>query len=182
MKTARGLHDEISEDLFKIGNQLDSLAGLVDYSPADRNNLRLIRGKVSILCELLSADIPTTDEVSRTIFSVEIRQLISEINDLLETSKIYGETLEELRELLGFPKYFLSQSKKTNRVAIPLTKREKEVLMLLPRGLTAKAMASELFITEATIKSHLAAIFRKFEVANRTQAIAIAVENKILNF
>ena len=81
-----------------------------------------------------------------------------------------------------FPKYFLSQSKKTNRVAIPLTKREKEVLMLLPRGLTAKAMASELFLTEATIKSHLAAIFRKFEVANRTQAIAIAVESKILTF
>ena len=182
MKTARGLHDEISEDLFDIGNQLDSLAGLVGCSPADRSNLRIIRGKVSILCELLSADIPTTDEVSRTIFSVEIRQLISEINDLLETSKIYGETLEELRELLGFPKYFLSQSKKTNRVAIPLTKREKEVLMLLPRGLTAKAMASELFLTEATIKSHLAAIFRKFEVANRTQAIAIAVESKILTF
>ena len=182
MKTARGIHDEISEDLFEIGNQLDSLAGLVDYSPADRNNLRLIRGKVSILCELLSTDIPTTDEVSRTIFSVEIRQSISEINDLLETSKIYGETLEELRELLGFPKYFLSQSKKTNRVAIPLTKREKEVLLLLPRGLTAKAMASELFLTEATIKSHLAAIFRKFEVVNRTQAIAIAVESKILTF
>ena len=174
MKTARGLHDEISEDLFDIGNQLDSLAGLVGCSPADRSNLRIIRGKVSILCELLSADIPTADEVSRTIFSVEIRQAISEIND--------GETLEELRELLGFPKYFLSQSKKTNRVAIPLTKREKEVLMLLPRGLTAKAMASELFLTEATIKSHLAAIFRKFEVANRTQAIAIAVESKILTF
>ena len=81
MKTARGLHDEISEDLFEIGNQLDSLAGLIDCSPADRNNLRIIRGKVSILCELLSADIPTADEVSRTIFSIEIRQAISEIND-----------------------------------------------------------------------------------------------------
>jgi DNA-binding CsgD family transcriptional regulator len=39
-----------------------------------------------------------------------------------------------------------------------------------------------LFLTEATIKSHLAAIFRKFEVVNRTQAIAIAVESKILTF
>ena len=84
--------------------------------------------------------------------------------------------------LLGFPKHFLSQSKKTIRATEPLTKREKEVLLLLPRGLTAKAMASELFLTEATIKSHLAAIFRKFEVVNRTQAIAIAVESKILTF
>jgi DNA-binding NarL/FixJ family response regulator len=144
--------------------------------------LRIIRGKVSILCELLSADIPAADEVSRTIFSIEIRQAISEINDLLEVSKIQGTTIEELRELLGFPKHFLSQSKKTIRASEPLTKREKEVLLLLPRGLTAKAMASELFLTEATIKSHLAAIFRKFEVVNRTQAIAIAVESKILTF
>ena len=182
MKTARGLHDEISEDLFEIGNQLDSLAGLVECSPADRSHLRIIRGKVSILCELLSADIPAADEVSRTIFSIEIRQAISEINGLLEVSKIQGETIDELRELLGFPKHFLSQSKKTIRATEALTKREKEVLLLLPRGLTAKAMASELFLTEATIKSHLAAIFRKFEVVNRTQAIAIAVESKILTF
>ena len=182
MKTARGLHDEISEDLFEIGNQLDALAGLIDCSPTDRNNLRVIRGKVSILCELLSADIPAADEVSRTIFSIEIRHAISEINDLLEVSKIQGKTIDELRELLGFPKHFLSQSKKTIRATEPLTKREKEVLLLLPRGLTAKAMASELFLTEATIKSHLAAIFRKFEVVNRTQAIAIAVESKILTF
>ena len=182
MKTARGLHDEISEDLFEIGNQLDALAGLIDCSPADRSSLRIIRGKVSILCELMSADIPTADEVSRTIFSVEIRQAISEINDLLDVSKIQGRTIDQLRELLGFPKHFLSQSKKTIRATEPLTKREKEVLLLLPRGLTAKAMASELFLTEATVKSHLAAIFRKFEVVNRTQAIAIAVESKILTF
>jgi len=182
VKTARGLHDEISEDLFEIGNQLDSLAGLIECSPTDRSSLRIIRGKVSILCELLSADIPTADEVSRTIFSVEIRQSISEINGLLESSKIKGETIVELQELLGFPKHFLLQSKKTIRTTIPLTKREKEVLMLLPRGLTAKSMASELFLTEATIKSHLASIFRKFEVVNRTQAIAIAIENKILTF
>jgi DNA-binding NarL/FixJ family response regulator len=130
----------------------------------------------------MSADIPTADEVSRTIFSVEIRQAISEINDLLDVSKIQGKTIDELRELLGFPKHFLSQSKKTIRATEPLTKREKEVLLLLPRGLTAKAMASELFLTEATVKSHLAAIFRKFEVVNRTQAIAIAVESKILTF
>jgi DNA-binding NarL/FixJ family response regulator len=48
--------------------------------------------------------------------------------------------------------------------------------------MTAKAMASELFLTEATIKSHLASIFEKFEVVNRMQAIAIAIEYKYLAF
>jgi DNA-binding NarL/FixJ family response regulator len=90
--------------------------------------------------------------------------------------------LLQLKELLGFPKYFLEQGRAQRKTLTPLTKREKEVLSLLPRGLTAKAMASELFLTEATIKSHLATIYRKFEVQNRSQAIAIGVENKFLTF
>ena len=43
-------------------------------------------------------------------------------------------------------------------------------------------MASELFLTEATIKSHISAIYRKFDVVNRTQAIAVALDNKLLAF
>ena len=182
MKTARGLHDDISEELGEIGNRLDELAGRLDCETDNRHSLRIIRGKVSHLCELLSADIPAIDEISRTVFSIEIRQAISEINELLEGTDISGETVDQLKEILGFPKRFLSLGKKTVRTIEPLTKREKEVLLLLPRGLTAKTMASELFLTEATIKSHLASIFRKFEVANRTQAIAIGIENRILTF
>ena len=182
MKTARGLHDEISEELSKIGNDLDALAGRIDCTSEHRAFLRGIRSKISILSDLLSAEIPTTDETSRTIFSIEIRREISEINQMLEVEEGGEGILLQLKELLGFPKYFLEQSKGQRKALTPLTKREKEVLSLLPRGLTAKAMASELFLTEATIKSHLATIYRKFEVQNRSQAIAIGVENKFLTF
>ena len=182
MKTARGLHDEISKDLSDVGNGLDALAGRVDCNPDYRNFLRELRSKVSILSELLTAEIPAANETSRTIFSIEIRRKISEINQMLDSEISSDEFLLELKELLGFPKNFLEQSKGNSRTLDPLTKREKEVLLLLPRGLTAKAMASELFLTEATIKTHLATIFRKFEVKNRTQAIAIAIENKLLTF
>lgn len=182
MKTARGLHDEISEELSEIVNRLDELAGRLDCDVDIRGSLRIIRRKVWTLCELLNADIPAADEVSRTIFSIEIRQAISEINGLLGSMNISGEALDQLRELLSFPARFLSESKKALLTLTPLTKREKEVLLLLPRGLTAKAMASELFLTEATVKTHLASIFRKFEVANRTQAIAIGIENRMLTF
>ncbi len=182
MKTARGLHDEISRDLSDIGNGLDALAGRVNCPSDHREVLRLIREKVSALSNLLSADIPAADETSRTIFSIEIRRAISEINEMLESNNVSAEILIQLRELLGFPRYFLEQSKARPPMLIPLTKREKEVLLLLPRGLTAKAMASELFLTEATIKTHLATIYRKFEVRNRSQAIAIGIENKLLTF
>jgi DNA-binding NarL/FixJ family response regulator len=101
---------------------------------------------------------------------------------MLESEDSPEEILLQLKELLGFPKHFLEQSKGNLRTLVPLTKREKEVLLLLPRGLTAKAMASELFLTEATIKTHLATIYRKFEVRNRSQAIAIGIENRLLTF
>ena len=182
MKTVRGLHDEISKDLSDIGNDLDALAGRVDCQTDHRSFLRQLRSRVSLLSDLLSAEIPAADVTSRTIFSMEIRREISEVNQMLEAQNSSEDVLLQLKELLGFPKYFLEQGKGKLRTLAPLTKREKEVLLLLPRGLTAKAMASELFLTEATIKTHLATIYRKLEVQNRSQAIAIGVENKLLTF
>jgi len=182
VKTVRGLHDEISKDLSDIGNGLDALAGRVDCQTEPRSFLRQLRLKVSMLSDLLSAEIPAADVTSRTIFSMEIRREISEVNQMLEAQNSAEDILIQLKELLGFPKYFLEQGKGRLKTLVPLTKREKEVLALLPRGLTAKAMASELFLTEATIKSHLATIYRKLEVQNRSQAIAIGVENKLLTF
>jgi ATP/maltotriose-dependent transcriptional regulator MalT len=182
VKTVRGLHDEISKDLSDIGNHLDALVGRVDCQAEHRAFLRKLRSRVTNLSDLLSAEIPAADVTSRTIFTMEIRREISEVNQMLEAQKPLEDVLLQLKELLGFPKYFLEQSKGKLRTLVPLTKREKEVLALLPRGLTAKAMASELFLTEATIKTHLATIYRKFEVQNRSQAIAIGVENKLLTF
>jgi Response regulator containing a CheY-like receiver domain and an HTH DNA-binding domain len=61
-----------------------------------------------------------------------------------------------------------------------LTERELEVLQLLSTGATASAMGSILFLSEATIKSHLAAIYRKLEAANRAQAVSIAISEKLI--
>jgi DNA-binding NarL/FixJ family response regulator len=61
-----------------------------------------------------------------------------------------------------------------------LTKRELEILQLLGAGITASAMGQQLFLTEATIKTHLSAIYRKLNASNRTQALSIAFENNLV--
>jgi len=61
-----------------------------------------------------------------------------------------------------------------------LSKRESEVLSFLPTGATATAIGGLLFLTEATIKTHLASIYRKLGAANRAQAVSIALENKLI--
>jgi DNA-binding NarL/FixJ family response regulator len=61
-----------------------------------------------------------------------------------------------------------------------LTAPEIEVLSLLPTGATALAIAGVLFLTEATVKTHLAAIYRKLDAANRAQAVSIGIENNLI--
>jgi two-component system NarL family response regulator len=57
-----------------------------------------------------------------------------------------------------------------------LTTREREVLAMIADGATNDAIASMLFISEKTVKTHISAIFRKLGVSNRTQAAALAVK------
>ena len=61
-----------------------------------------------------------------------------------------------------------------------LTVRELEVLSLLPTGATALAIGGVLFLTEATVKTHLAAIYRKLNAANRAQAVSIGIANNLI--
>lgn len=57
-----------------------------------------------------------------------------------------------------------------------LTERETEVLRLLATGAANREIARALFVTEATVKSHLAHIFTKLEVDSRARAIHVARE------
>ena len=52
-----------------------------------------------------------------------------------------------------------------------LSEREKEVVGLLENGYTNQQIASDLYITEVTVKKHLTAAFRKLNVRNRTQLV-----------
>ena len=61
-----------------------------------------------------------------------------------------------------------------------LTSREIEVLTILATGKTTREIARQLYLGEPTIKTHLASIYRKLEVNNRTAAVAVARENSWL--
>jgi len=61
-----------------------------------------------------------------------------------------------------------------------LSGREIEVLRLVARGLSNREVAAELWISEATVKSHLIRIFGKLGVDDRTAAVTAAFERGIL--
>jgi DNA-binding NarL/FixJ family response regulator len=58
---------------------------------------------------------------------------------------------------------------------VGLTKRESDVLLLLAGGSSNREISRQLFLSEKTVKAHLAAVFRKLGVTNRTQAAMAAV-------
>jgi DNA-binding NarL/FixJ family response regulator len=60
-----------------------------------------------------------------------------------------------------------------------LTKRESDVLQLLAKGCSNREISRQLFLSEKTVKAHLAAVFRKLGVTNRTQAAMVAVSKGI---
>jgi DNA-binding NarL/FixJ family response regulator len=57
-----------------------------------------------------------------------------------------------------------------------LTQREHDILSLLSEGRANRDIAQALYLSEKTVKAHLAAIFRKLGVTNRTQAAMMAVQ------
>ncbi len=61
-----------------------------------------------------------------------------------------------------------------------LSERELEVLQLLAKGATNDEIASALFLSEKTVKSHLSSIFRKLRVTNRTQAASKAIRERLV--
>jgi DNA-binding NarL/FixJ family response regulator len=69
------------------------------------------------------------------------------------------------------------------RVATPtvsLSPREKQVLALVAQGDSNPAIAGKLFVTEATVKTHLLHAFEKLEVNDRTRAVTKAMELGLL--
>jgi len=62
-----------------------------------------------------------------------------------------------------------------------LTQRESEVLELMVRGLSNRAIGTKLTIGEDTVKTHARGIYRKLEVADRAQAIATALREGVFH-
>ncbi|MEX0755226.1 MAG: response regulator transcription factor [Actinomycetota bacterium] len=68
-----------------------------------------------------------------------------------------------------------SESADTARQEYNLTSRERDILGLLSEGRSNRDIAQTLYLSEKTVKAHLAAVFRKLGVTNRTQAAMAAV-------
>ncbi len=62
-----------------------------------------------------------------------------------------------------------------------LTPREREMLILVARGMVVKEIAHSLQISEKTVRNHIGSIYRKLAVYDRSQLVIYALKNGLVN-
>ncbi len=75
--------------------------------------------------------------------------------------------------------YLVTRNGEKSKVDM-LTNRELEVLLKIAEGMFNKQIADVMNISERTVKNHISNIFKKIEVADRTQAAVFAIKNDLI--
>jgi DNA-binding NarL/FixJ family response regulator len=101
--------------------------------------------------------------------SIPIDNLVAAIRDVANGRRVVG------RDLTGVLAAATGESETPQ-----LSERELEVLALLAKGMTNKDAARELFISQATVKSHVENILRKLGAADRAGAVAEGFRRKLI--
>jgi DNA-binding NarL/FixJ family response regulator len=104
--------------------------------------------------------------------------------DLLEAVRVVAEGNALLapsvtRRIIGEFARAPSQSNVKGELE-KLTQREIDVLRLIARGKTNSEIAQELFVSEATIKTHVSNMFTKLDLRDRAQAVMFAYESGLV--
>ncbi len=99
-----------------------------------------------------------------------LQELASPSKDLASLSKLelLDETIDVLQQQAKIDR---QQQFENNLARLNLTAREREVVRLIRQGLSYKAIADKLFISERTVNKHVQNIFEKLEISNRIQLI-----------
>lgn len=146
---------------------------VVDLSLPDGNGLEIVQWARSI-SERIGIVVLTLNPAQDFLLTV----MKSGASAFVEKSAPLAELISAIEHSfiapLSFSAQGISRVIKKDHEANALTTREIQVLEKLSDGLSASSIGLELFITEATVKTHLASIYRKLDSKNRIQAIIAA--------
>jgi DNA-binding NarL/FixJ family response regulator len=152
---------------------------VVDLSLPDGNGLEIVRW-ARLISERIGIVVLTLNPAQDFLMTV----MKNGASAFIEKSAPLAELISAIEHSyiapLSFSAQGISQVIKRNHEANTLTSREVQVLEKLADGMSASDIGLDLFITQATVKTHLASIYRKLDSKNRIQAISAAKKIGIL--
>lgn len=164
----------------------------VDVHLPDMNGIELTRRLLAIDSSLRVV-ILTVDDSPETAFQAiasgasgyllktsSLERMRKSLATILEGDVAIGLEVASLllERLKRFPK---SESSSRSPLLERLSPREKEVLFLVARGKDNRAIAQELFISEKTVKNHIARIMEKTGISSRLQLVVFAIQEGFLD-
>lgn len=155
---ALNLHNAIVQVILHFSEKARNAATLVDTDP-----------------EKAKADMIT--------ISLYLRDVISRLNqEVINQSNDSAFQFNSDKDNQMFNKSYKNNDDVANKNSIDsLTRREKDVLISIARGMSNKEIGFSLKISERTVKNHVSNIFKKINVMDRTQAALFAIRNNLVD-
>ncbi len=156
---------------------------LLDVTLPDINGMdlcQLIKGKFPMLTILILSNHTERSIIMQTIQNGASGYLLknSSLDELRQciASAVTGNICysKEVVEIISRP------TKNQLRNTPQLTRREKQILLLLAQGKTSQNIAQELFLSPLTVDTHRRNLMQKFEVKNVAELIAAAHQQQLL--
>jgi two-component system NarL family response regulator len=140
---------------------------------------------VEVIQALLKRD-PGTKVVVLTTYDNEedvFRALEAGARGYLLKDTTMEELIEAIRRVHGGERHLPAAvaSRLADRLVRPsLTPRELDVLRLVAKGRTNKELASAMFVSEETVKTHMKSLFQKLGVHDRAEAVSVSLKRGII--
>ena len=134
----------------------------------------------------IKAELPEVKILILTTFSSTddiARALRAGADGALLKSSDYAEVVTAIRRVADGEKFMTHEVRKMLEESPPLpelTERQLDVITSMARGLTNADIARQLGITADGVKFHITSILAKLDAANRSEAIAIAIRNRLI--
>jgi DNA-binding NarL/FixJ family response regulator len=122
----------------------------------------------------------TRHELARAVMGTDRSLAIVEAGRALEELERLGAA-RDADQVAAFLRGLGVATKAGPRQAALLSQREREVLALLPRGLTNPEIAERLFISPKTVAHHVSSILAKLNLKTRTEAAAFAATYTLMD-
>jgi hypothetical protein len=113
-------------------------------------------------------------------FARDLSELSFRIDETIGLNSTNPLTRQSLRSIRSTVTAIVAKSEHMRAREAELTNREKDVLLALASGLSTQQICEKLFLSQPTVKTHLASCYRKLSVTNRVGAIVRAKELGIL--